>query len=372
MLICFDSVIIGTEAWLNYPLVLCVANLLCISVYFYFSKLLLINDFSCDNINMEKIAIIIAFVTVDYSIIQLCDPPIGVFQVLLLFILVILVLMYAIWTRKTLKDICVTCVLSTFISVLFVMPIMYTSYYEDRIFDIREEIQAYEQTCDNYGIPISERKPYEEKFDPLFNDEYFVKHYKDSLYKEIYNYIDYRYQRTFLYEEGSNSYILKGVKIETPSTDKENRYSFVIEYPEKNKVYVWNNSIRFKMSIVYFENQAKVLNDDELNCIKKCIESGIIGYSADVTVENSFEKKGQVIKVIVSLDNIHGVSGNKTLVIPEGIFYDSSRNPTQELTIKAFQYYGWDYLTVFFFFFVMIAIATYRIIQLVITKQKKQ
>lgn len=327
--------LIDTKQWFENPMGYCVNTIMITSLWavvvfeLYLTKQ--------DNNEREELkivdcmTIILTVITICYSFLQICNPPIVFGNVIKLIVWFSAIIAYAIWIKPTKMKVLSLCLVAVVISTLFVLPATYQGYYENKIIDYKI---ADDYSGEEYSYIVSEGKfstetatqsttDGKEMFEKLMEDEYFTANYSDTLCRVVQSYINSG-------EEIAN--INENISIETPM-DYDMSYTpgyVVIGQP--------------------LEIEFEIKSDAEIEKIRmlKTLENG---FSAGRTVETD----GNIVKI--KYDKLRGFSGVKNTVFLKGFACDANENESPEISAGVFVFYGYDILVLIGVLVVMLIVA---------------
>lgn len=267
---------------------------------------------------VDCMTIILTVITICYSFLQICNPPILFKHVLKLILWFSAIITYTIWAKPTRMKVLSLCLVATLISTLFVLPVTYQEYYEGVIEDCKrasysvdsEEIYDFK----NGSISSAERIQKEEDlsgFNELLADEYFTKNYKETLVPAVKKYMEFR------------------KKGDTPEITLDDvHFSYELSNYRQPKVFIWSSK-------PFFYEFDIVADETEIDNIKteRVVEVGFTG-------ERLLGVDGN--RVVIRYDNIKGLSGIKYVTFLKGFVQDTTGVEMSENWSADFVFYGYD------------------------------
>lgn len=329
--------LVTTERWLSDPMGHCVNILMLVSTWGIIEFELYLADVQKKEENdfriVDCMTIIFTVITICYSFLQICDPPILFSNIIKLILWFSAIIVYTILVKPTKMKVLCLCLVAVFISTLFVLPITYQEYYEEKIEMCK--IAGYYDGGE-YCYNIKEKGYYIDKkdtvskqestamFEKLLEDEYFVQNYSGTLCHEVYSYIN--------------------------SRSKTNETGFISDLD-----FVPSESNNQTPGVFLFQRDPLTINftiQSEANLEKiKVTEIVQNGFMA----KEIFEIDGN--NVTIKLENIKGLSGYKNLTFLKGFVEDADGNISEETVLADFVFYGYDMVILAAVLFIMFAIA---------------
>lgn len=317
MLTCYK--LIDSSKWFEDPMGYCVNTIMITSLWaivafeLYFTK-----DSGNDELKIvDCMTIILTVITICYSFLQICNPPIVFGNVIKLIIWFSAIIAYAIWIKPTKMKVLVLCLIAVVISTMFVLPATYQDYYENKISDCKI---AMDSSGKDYVYLMSEGEYKMEEIEQnnsegivmlekLLEDEYFVANYS-TLCAEV---------RAYINSGANNENINENIRIETPM-------DYDMNYTPRHR-FVWQP----------LEVEFEIKSDAEIEKIRG-LKTVSDGFSSERTVEINGNK------VKIKYNGLKGLSGIKITRFPKGFVCDVNGNENPEISAGIFYFYGYDIL----------------------------
>ncbi len=312
--------LIDSGKWFEDPMGYCVNTIMITSLWaVVVFELYLTKDKGQEELKIvDCMTIILTVITICYSFLQICNPPIVFENVIKLIVWFAAIIAYAIWIKPTKLKVLSLCLIAVVISTLFVLPATYQGYYENKIMDGKI---ADDSTGSEYSYIVAEgefRQEAAEKrnnsgkemLEKLLEDEYFVANFSDTLGLLVHSYINSE-------EDGAD--INENITIETPM-DYDMSYT-------PGYVAIWQP----------LEIEFEIKSDTDIAKIRglKTFENG---FSAGKNIEINGNK------VKIKYNNLRGFSGIKSTVFRKGFVCDVNGSENPEISAGIFVFYGYDIL----------------------------
>lgn len=336
--------LISTKRWFDDPMGYCINILMFVSAWGIVEFELYLSDVHKKEKESEFrivdcMTIILTVITICYSFLQICNPPILFGNILKLILWFSAIIVYTILVKPTKMKVLCLCLVAVFISTLFVLPATYQEYYEEKIdmyklvdYNNKSEY-CYYINDKEYSVDDKDEIPQQESiamFEKLLEDEYFVKNYSNTLCQEVYSYINSRNKSDNMGNVGDMHFIWSSDNLQVPNVYIGQKEPFVISFKIKS------------------EEQPEKIRVSEI------VQNGFVA-------EEVFAADGN--DVSIALKNIRGISGYKNLTFLKGFVEDVNGNVSEEKISVGFCFFGYDIIILIIAFLIMLVTAERIIIK---------
>lgn len=284
---------------------------------------------------IDCMTIVLTISTICYSVIQICVPPLEFSQMLKLILWNTAIIVYTVFAKPTRARVLGLCLVATAVTALYVWPPVYQNYYESEIsrilfdeylWNTNEQVYRTEDgIMGGLHYENSNFKSSDDPFQELMEDEYFTKNFKNTLVKNIRNYNKCR-------------------GIET------------------------NTSLIPPTITVQFYNGTQVAWGDDLplKVTSSSIKGDITRYNVSRLMLNGVDYDYKILGgdgcLEISLNNLRGFSGVKSITFLDGYAQDPEGNLSEQLSVS-FTFYGYDIVILMAIELFALAFSTYSFIK---------
>jgi len=341
--------LVASCKWMNNPMGYCVNIVMGVSSWIIFSKEIATrakNSFADKEFRLvDCMTIILTVITVCYSFLQIANPPISINHIIKLIIWFCLIVTYTILAKPTRMKVLYLCLVAALISTLFVLPATHREYYENELYGClmgdyyKYPDLVYDVKNDNLSSEDREgRKETDQRLNELLEDEYFKKGYKNTLYKNACDMIDYR----------------------TETQAEKDYFTFHDNHKRNRKIYMWwDNCFVFEINTYeYKEDKPAKLR------INRVAENG---FSA-----NKIEGVDDDGVMFITYEDIKGLSGYKNITLMSGFAETEDGIISCESEFKnVFLFYGYDILIAALLLLLMVYLSIGEILAYLNIRTKK-
>lgn len=272
------------------------------------------NDFKI----VDCMTIIFTVITICYSFLQICNPPIGFSQIMKLILWFSAIIAYTIWIKPTRLKVLCMCLVATLITTLFIMPATYQEYYEQVIEECKWESypvgneEIYDLKSQKYGL--FERTKNSEGlsgFETLMQDGFFRKNYHETLYPLAKRYI----------EDRENGGVSAGFDV---------NYGYDLKNLKTPNVYIWSSKPFFyRLNLSSLGPELAAIRTERI---------AEVGFEAERIIGADGNR------VWIQYDHMKGLSGYKNITFLKGFAAGVNGEESAEKPSVDFCFWGYDIL----------------------------